>query len=402
MAVLPFDCSSDEILRPYFVDGVTHRIIGALARIPDLVVMSPATMLRFRDRRPEAGSLGAELGVRFVVCGSVSRQDQELTFVYHLWDAALSSLIWTGTITSALDDLFDTEHVVVSRIVNGILPEIRNAEIARALLQPANSLTAYDFMLRALPGITSLDRTSFEESQRLLDQAMTLDATYGMPYAWAARLQSLSVGQGWASNRAESCAEALRLTKAALAHDPMNTLALAAAGHVHSYLLHDYDAALELFDRAISICPSDPLALGLSSLTLSYCGQAEAARRNGEHALKLSPMDPALHHLVFNVALADYIAGDYARAEAGARRSIAENARWTSSYKILAASLAGQGRLSEAREVACELLRLEPAFEVLGARICPLRDPQIRSLYMRQLRAAGAIQPEVSSGRVDC
>lgn len=390
---MPLSAPQDEILRAYFCDGLTTQIIGSLARVPDIAVIAAGTMLRYRPSC-EPRALGRDLGAGYAVAGTLGRKDQRLVFDYQLWDAELGELIWTDGLETNLDDLFDAERWIVGRIVNGIVPHIREAEIRRAMLQPASSLTAYDLMLKALPLIQRLDRQSHARAAGLLESACRLDPDFGMAYAWSARLHSLTIGQGWSSNRGYDQSAAFRLAETALRCDPTNSLALATSGHLHGYLSRDYDRAITLFDSAIAACHNDVVALALSSLTLSYRGQGSQARQRAEHAIRLSPMDPFqhMHHLA--LALSYYVEGEYAAAEHWSRRSLAENANFTSSHKILAASLAAQGRISEARDVARDLSKLEPGFAATGAHINPLRDPLASALYVKHLRAAGAVQPE--------
>jgi len=397
VAVLPLQSPGDGIIRSYFADGLTSQIIGSLARIPDLMVIAAGTMLRYRSRKAEIRAVGAELGVRFVVSGTITRHDQRLTFNHDLWDATDGGLMWTDSVEANLDDLFEVECWIVARIVNGILPMVREAEIARAMLKPASSLTAYDLMLQALPELQKLEQAGLRKASALLDQAMTLDPGYGMAQAWGARLRCLNIGQGWSLDRARDTADALRLARSAVASDPGSSLALATAGHLHSYLLHDYASARPLFERAIAACHNDALALSLSSLTLAYCGEGARAREQAQRAMRLSPMDPFLHMHCINLALAYYVEGEYACAEAWSRRSLAENPRFTSSHKLLAAALVGQGRVSEARAVAHELLRLEPAFGRQTDWSPPMQDRGVRDLYIRQLRTAGALPAAAKS-----
>jgi tetratricopeptide (TPR) repeat protein len=237
-----------------------------------------------------------------------------------------------------------------------------------------------------------LRQEKFEAAKQLLRQAADSDPAYATPVAWLARSNSLMVGQGWSTDRAKACADGMQLARQAIELDPTNSLALSIAGHLSSFLQFDYKMAETLFDRAIAACHNDAFAWSLSAATLFYVGRVEEARQRAAHGLRLSPFDECIHQLYFCMGLACYGCLDYAEAQSWCRKAIAENPHYTVSYKVLTAALVGEGRISEARDVARELRRLEPNFSQYGG-ITPIADPIIRERYLTQLRSAGALDP---------
>jgi adenylate cyclase len=391
--VLPYRVADDGIMRRHFVDGVAWQIAGALARFPDLLVVSASSALVCRDRHLDERVAGAVLGARYVLSGEVTRRDQKLAFASVLRDTRSREVVWSDSIEANIDDLFEVELWLLERIVAGLAPSVRANEIERALLKRPDDLSAYDLMLKALPALMKLDHERFEGARDLLEAAIGLDPSFSMPHAWLARLLSLNIGQGWTRDRAADTSAALDHARTAVALDCGNSLALASLGHLHSYLLRDYDIALDLFERALRACPNDALASSLSSLTLSYCSRTVLARQRAEFAIRLSPLDPMLFHAYLNLALTFYLDGDIDAAASWARRSLSENPRFTSGLKLLTASLVGVGKVDEAREVAADLARIEPGFASKGGLSSPIRDPDKAALYLRHLRAAGAVLP---------
>ena len=359
VAVLPFRSQDDHILPSYFVDGMTREVIATLGRLPDLSAVAASSVLRYRGLSIDPRGAGHALGADFVVTGEIARIDQRLTFNQRLIDVAGGELIWMDSFEANIDALHDAEHWIVARVAAGLVPHLREFEIQRALSVRPRHLTAYDAMLRACDSLRSLTPVHLDEAGRLLDHAMHVDPTFSLPYAWAARVHSLRIGQGWARDKAAEAEVALALATKSIALDERNSLAMATCGHLQSFLFHRYDDALDLLDRAIEVCHSDALAWSLSSATLTYCGYSSEAFDRAMHAIRLSPMDQMIHQLYCFAALACYGCGNYADAQTWSRKSLAENPRYTSSHKILIASLVADGKVNEARDVAAELRRLD-------------------------------------------
>ncbi|MFM9938953.1 MAG: tetratricopeptide repeat protein [Hyphomicrobiaceae bacterium] len=394
IAVLPFRVAPDAGLTRYFADGVSTDIAGCLARMPELRVIGASSPLPWRGPRVEPGEVAKVIGAHYILTGQINRHDQRLTFSQKLFDARANEAVWTDKVEANIDELFEIQRRIVARVVNGIVPQLRQAEIQRAMLKTPESLTPYDMTLRAIPDIRGLKQKQFEAARELLKAAASCDPGYAMPIAWLARSCSLKVGQGWATDRAGEAAEGIKLANEAIKLDPTNSLALGIAAHMHSFLLHDYDTALALYDQAVEACHNDAFVWSYLSATLVYLGRTVEARQAAEWALQLSPFDECIHQLYFANALACYGDADYEAAETWSRKALSENANYTVSYRILIAALVGQGRVIEACDVAHDLRRLEPTFRVVGGRNIPIKDPIIRERYFKHLRAAGALDPD--------
>ena len=393
IAVLPILGITDEIIRREFVDAVSDGIADCLSRSRELAVISAATTQRFRDEPQSINSIAKQLSARYVVSGHMQRCDQNLTFTIRLTEANAERRLWSETIPARLDHVLDFRSRIVGLIANAILPTVLDVERELLAHKKPENLSAYELMLQAVPSIRSLKADGFDEASRLLARARAMDPTLAPAFAWGARLHSLRIGQGLAADRKAEAEAARALANEAIRLDPENSMALATAGHLSAYLFKDYATALEHSKAATKCSPSDPIAWSLSSPTLTYVGEPLQALGNAMRAIHLSPLDPALHQMYFAAGLACYGLEDYASAEHWLRKSLAENPLYTSSHKVLAASLVGQDRVEDARDVAGAIKRLEPEFGTAQALAVPFEDRVMHERYYRQLVTAGAIPP---------
>jgi adenylate cyclase len=391
IAVLPLRNMSGNPDDNYFAQGLVADITVTLASLRELVVIAHASTLRYSDGQPDVRAIGRALGVRYIVTGSVRRSSQSVRASVQLWDAESATSIWAHTTEVPPQDIFEAQDQIVVKIIGGIAPHIRIAELQAALRKRPANLTAYDHTLRALDMINSLQQETFMQARSHLEQAMLLDPEFAAAFAWAARWYSICVGQGWSGAPDRDREVAAELAARAIELDRQNALALAVYGHLKSFLFHDYDSALVYLERAINASPSSSLAWILSSATLTYVGRTEEAVRHAEWGLRLSPFDPALFNYYFFLGLAHYGNGNYPEAARWGRMSASENPRYLSTLKLLAASFAAIGRSAEAKQAADRLVELQPDFRLsdYGKAGQPFRDAVLRERYLEHLAAAG-------------
>ena len=389
IAVLPFR-ETDLADNQYLGDGIAEDIVLALASLPDLFVISRTSTARFGEASIDVKSVGRELGVRYVLSGSVRRSAQRLRITAELADSETQTVLWTDRIDGSVDDLFDLQDRVCEKTITTIAPYVREAELRRAFGKRPENLDAYDLTLRGLHLLYNLRREEFEQAREMFERAIALDQGYATPYALSALWHSIRLEQGWASDPAADRAEVMRLAARALERDPFDARALALCGHLRAFRLQDYEGALALFDRAIAASPNSAIAWVRSSPTYSYLGDGEEAKRRARLGLKLSPLDPHLFFTHGVLCLAFYTSGELDEAVAWGRQAMAENPRFTASLRILAAALGAAGRREEGRVVAARLLEADPAFRV-GAfsEGYAYRDRARRLALADHLRAAG-------------
>jgi adenylate cyclase len=390
VAVLPLQNLSGDPDDDYFSDGVVEDIIVSLAGLRELVVIARASSLTIGRRQADPREIGRALAVRYVLTGSVRRSPQLVRVSVRLHDVQSGASIWGESMEAAPSELFELQDRIVHRIVAGIAPHVRARELLNALRKRPDSISAYDYTLRGLDLIHSLERASFILARDYLDRAMAEDPSFAMPVAWAARWRSLLIGQGWSTDRRGDSEKGAELAIKAIELDRQNAMALATYGHLRSFLFHDYDTALGYFDRALSACPNSALAWILSSATLSYIGRGDQAVRHAEHGLRLSPFDQSLFHFYMFLGLAHYAHSAYEDAVKWCRMSHSENPRYTSNLRLLTAALAALDRLDEARATAARLISLQPDFTLSSYEPeQPFRDAAIKAKFIDNLRSAG-------------
>ncbi len=391
IAVLPLQNLGGNPADDYFADGIVEDIVLSLAGLRELFVISRASTLKYRGHPPDPREVGRVLGARYIAFGSVRRSARSVRVSIETCDSQTQQTVWGDTVEVAPGELFDLQDTIVQKIVAGIAPNVRKTELRNALRKQPDSFTAYDYALKAMQIIHSLDQQTFLRARDFLNKAIEEDPHFSMAVAWAARWHSLYVGQGWSANPNADSVKAIELAARAIELDNENALALATFGHLKSFLFHEYDGALIYLDRALAACPNHSLAWILSSATLSYIGDAREAVNRAEHALRLSPFDQSLFTYYMFLNLAYYAKGEYEESVKWGQMSASENGLYTANHRILIAGLAGLGRLDEAREVAATLMKIEPEFglRTYESTRQPFRSQQIRERYMKHLRMAG-------------
>lgn len=390
IAVLPFRVEGEDPARSYFGGGIVEDIIGALASLRELHVISRTSTLRYGGADVDVRTVGRHVDVAYVLSGSVRRAGDRLRVGVELAETARGTVTWASHFDGVVGDLFALQDQISARVATTIAPHVREAELRRALRKRPESLEAYDCVLRGMSQLYQLDRENFAQARTWLDQAIVLDPGYAAPYALLAAWHVLRVHQGWSPDPASDNAEGMRLATAALQRDSFDVMALALCGHAKSLLLHEFDEAMALFDRAIAASPSSAIAWTRSSPTYSYVGDAREAIRRAEQGLRLSPLDLHVFYPHTSLGIGFYVAGEHEEGARWGRKAREENPRYTANLRFLAANLAAAGQVDEAREVSQALLAIEPRFQV-GHFVAgyAIRDPERRDRFAVHLRLAG-------------
>jgi len=389
IVVLPFRQNQSDPDDAYFADGIVDNIIHALAGLKELFVISRGSTLGYGGAKIDVRAIGRELGVRYVMYGSVQRAAGQLRIATELSDAETGAIVLSEQYDGELSALFALQDRISAQIVTTIAPQVRERERLRAMRKHPKNLTAYDLVLQALGQLYEVDYESFSRARGLLQQAIAYDPGYAPAYSYAAYWYMFRMSQGWSPDARADVTEAARTAAAAIERDPGDALALAICGHVHAYLMKDYDTAVEYLDRALAAGPNCALAWTMSSATCGYLDQGAIAVLRAEHGLRLSPRDSHVFVHEHFLSQAHYINGNYDEAIAWARKAAQHNARLTSNLRVLAASLVAVGKTDEATEVARRLLALEPLFGLRSfAARTPLRGA-VRDTFVDRLRAAG-------------
>ena len=388
IAVLPFSNAGGDG-DDYFGDGLVEDIIVALQSIRGVVVIARTSTLSYRDAPVDAQKIGQELGVRYVLRGSVRRSDKKLRIVAELSDVEAGSVIWADRYEGDLADLFDFQARIATRMVWSVAPHVREAELKRALRKRPDNMNAYDLVMQAIDLMYRMNFTHFTQAGTLLQQAIAADENYAPAYAYAALWHTHNVVQGWAGESGPDRAEAARLAAAAVDRDSADGFALAIYAHTKSMLFRDYEAAVGLFDRALEAAPGNAMVWSLSSGVYSYMGDGRTALERAQHGLRLSPVDTQSFFYLNFLTVAHYVNSTYDEAAIWAKKCVSLNPRLCASLRVLIVSLVAMGKRDEAHEVGQMLLKAQPRFRVSSyAEICPYKA-DIRTKFLAQLQDAG-------------
>jgi TolB-like protein/DNA-binding SARP family transcriptional activator len=390
IAVLPLRNLSGESAHDYVSEGLVEDLVEALARIPDLFVVSRLSAASFRAlQRPPEG-IGEALGVRYVLSGSIRIISDRLRLIVTLTDAVGGATLWISRVDERFSDLLEVQSRLAEKIVRSVAPHVRSAELKRVRIKHPAHQGAYDLLLRAQESMHSPLRSVFESAERLLEEAIAQEPDYAAALAWLAHWHVMRVGQGWSPDDAHDAAQADRHARRAVECDPTEPLAFAVQGHVSSYFHKDFEQALSCFERALQVNPNASRAWLWSAYTHAWIGCGSQAVQNVVRAMDLSPYDPLVCAYSGGASLAYLADGQYARAVEFAMRCIRENRGYTTAYKALVLGLVLSGRETEARSPANQLRLLEPTFTVQQfRRRSPAYTGKLGELYCEAFERAG-------------
>lgn len=390
IAVLPLRNLSGESAHDYVSEGLVEDLVEALARIPDLFVVSRLSAASFRTlQRPPEG-IGEALGVRYVLSGSIRIISDRLRLIVTLTDAVGGATLWISRVDERFSDLLEVQSRLAEKIVRSVAPHVRSAELKRVRIKHPAHQGAYDLLLRAQESMHSPLRSVFESAERLLEEAIAQEPDYAAALAWLAHWHVMRVGQGWSPDDAHDAAQADRHARRAVECDPTEPLAFAVQGHVSSYFHKDFEQALSCFERALQVNPNASRAWLWSAYTHAWIGCGSQAVQNVVRAMDLSPYDPLVCAYSGGASLAYLADGQYARAVEFAMRCIRENRGYTTAYKALVLGLVLSGRETEARSPANQLRVLEPTFTVQQfRRRSPAYTGKLGELYCEAFERAG-------------
>ena len=390
IAVLPFANMSGDPAQEYFAEGMTEEILTALSRCNWLFVIARNSSFTYKGKAIDVRQVGRELGVRYVLEGSVRRAGNRLRFTGQLVDATTAIHIWADRFEGDPADVFALQDQFTEAVVAAIEPTLQLAEIERLRHRPATSLHAYDLLLRAQQLEYQFTEESLAAALRQLEQALIIDPLYAPAMALAAHCHGDRSQFGWTQAPEADAKEGVRLAWRAveLAKDDASVLWMAA--HAVFHLQNDPHRASELANRSLQLNPNSAIALAKAGRLETALGNFSKAVELLLRAERLSPRDPRGWYIAATLAFAHYREQQYDKAIVAAKRALNQNPRYTWPFRILAVSLIGQGRRAEANRVVRDLLALEPELTLtkLRARL-KFREQADLNEYAAGLRLAG-------------
>jgi TolB-like protein/class 3 adenylate cyclase len=391
IAVLPFTNLSGHPEQDYFADGIVEDIITALSRVHWLFVIARNSSFTYKGKTVDVKQVGRELGVRYVLEGSVRKAANRVRIAGQLVDATSGAHVWADHFDGALDDIFDLQDRVTASVVGIIEPKLRYVEMERARRKPTENLDAYDLHLRALAQF----RGSYEhnrEALRLLRRAIEIDPHYAAPYGLAAYCYVVQRAAGWVSPSDPALAEGIRLAKLAASLGKEDSETLWMAGHTLALLSGDLEGAIALIDRALALNPNSANAWRVSGSARAYLGDTELAITHLERSARLSPLDAFALLGSLGFVFAHLIAGRYEEASVWCDKALHQQPDYPPALRMKASTCGLLGRLDEGRVWVQRLLTVIPGTTVSSMRLYYgvfMKKPGCLEAFLDGLRKAG-------------
>jgi adenylate cyclase len=388
--VLPFANMSGDAEQEYFADGITEDIITELSRFGSLFVIARNSSFTYKGKAVDVKRVGRELGVRYVLEGSVRKAGSRVRITGQLIDAQTGAHLWADRFDGALEDIFDLQDQVTGRVVSALMTNLERAEIERARRKPTASLDAYDYVLRAKALAYTLTPAAIIEALDLIRNAIAKDPGYGTAYALAGWFHHQRVSFGLTDPSAPATeAEGLARRAAQLAPDDPAVLGL--TGYTVAYMARDLEAATGLVTRALAMGPNLALNWVYSAWILIWRGQPQPALDNAQKGLRLNPLDPANVFTRNALAHAHYFLDQFDAAAEISIDNLRSRSTGPPALRIGAAALAMAGRLDEAAALRERLQAVDPTLTAsnLASRLGPYRRAEDVARYAEGLRRAG-------------
>jgi adenylate cyclase len=386
IAVLPFQNMSADPEQEYFGDGLVEDIITALSRFKSLFVIARNSSFTYKGKAVDIKQVGHELGVRYVLEGSVRKAGNRLRITGQLIEASTGAHLWAEKIDGALEDVFELQDQITTSVVGVIAPKIEQAEIDRANQKPTDSLDSYDHYLRA---VAFHNKRMFAAALPLFEKAFELDPQCAAAYAGAAVTIAQQQGTDGKSLTAEMRAEAVKLANIGAGLASEDAVALNKCGHVLVYIGREYDRGRSMVEQAVALNPNLAGAWNSLGWVSVICCEPERAIESFEKMIRLSPLDPLKVWASSGIAWALWFQGRYEEGRAQAMK-VMQVFRQVQSLGAYIANSVGAGRMAEARSAAQELLKLDPGFCIRHALdVFPIQQAELREKLASTFRSAG-------------
>jgi TolB-like protein len=390
IAVLRFMNLSGDPEQEYFADGVVDDIISALSRIRWLFVVARNSSFTYEGRAVNVKQVGRELGVRYVLEGSVRKTANRVRITGQLIDATTGGHLWADRFEGTLGDIFELQDQLTENVVGAIAPQLERAEIERAKRKPTESLDAYDCYLRGMANLHQGTREAIKEALPLFYKAIQFDPDFASAYAMAAWCHLWRKIHGWMTDRSQEVAEGARLARRAVDLGKDDAVALARSGSALSHFGGDLDSCIALLDRALVLNPNLAAAWFLGGFVRVWHGEPDDAIERFTRAMRLSPLDPEMYRMQAGMAVAHLFAGRFDAASSWAEKASRDLPSFLLPASIIAASHALAGRTDEGRRAMDHLRQLDPALRISNLTDwLPIHRPEDLATFADGLRRAG-------------
>jgi adenylate cyclase len=388
IAVLPFQNMSGDPEQEYFADGMVEDIITGLSRSRSLFVIARNSSFTYKGKVVDIKQVGRDLGVRYVLEGSVRKAGNRVRITGQLIEASTGNHIWAERFDGELEDIFDLQDRVTSSVIGAIYPSIRFAEIERSRRKRPQDLSAYDYAMRAMPHVWALEKDESAKALEMLDAAIAIDPKYPLALSLAGWCHAQRSVYNWADDTAGTQALALTLAERAAELSGDDPLVLAVLGAVHTFV-RNYGTARVLLERAVTLDPSAAWAWSRLGWLENYTDRPERALENFERALRLSPLDPMNFNNYVGIGSSHEISGNYEKAAALYLRALDERPHAVWIYRNLAPTFAGAGRMEDAKKAYAVVMRSYPDLTISKFKQAMVFSPATLDRMAENLRKLG-------------
>jgi adenylate cyclase len=388
IAVLPFTNIGGDPEQEYFADGLVEDIITALSRVRSFFVIARNSSFTYKGRAVDVRQVSRELGVRYVLEGSIRKAGARVRIVGQLVDGTTGHHVWADRFDGDVSDIFELQDKITESVVGAVEPSIRLEEIRQARIKPTSSITAYDLYLRALPGFYSMTREGFADVRQLTNEALTIDPAFTLAKALGAYIRSISVSQCW--HEPDDSRVAVRMAREVLAQARDDPTSLRFAAQVLAYSARDYETALSAIERSLYLNPNSAQGYTGSGWVNTYDARPLVAIDHFQRAMRLSPVDPEKGIALSGIGMSFLMLERFDEALQWGGQALREMPNYGSSHRVVIGALVGLQRLDEARAAARRLLEAFPTYNLtLQRQINPWRDQAFGERYLEALRVAG-------------
>ena len=390
IAVLPFQNISGDSEQDYFADGVVEEIITALSRFRQLFVIARNSSFTYKGRSIDVKQVGRELGVRYVLEGSVRRAANRVRITAQLIDAKTDGHLWANCFDGTPADIFDLQDQVTASVVGAIIPKLEEVEFNRTKFKPTESLDAYEYYLRAMTYFNQWTNESIVEALKLFHKAIELDPEFSSAHGLAAWCYTRRRQSRWMKDHAHEMAELERLARRAIVLANDDAVALYSGGWALVHVAGSIEEGAAAINRALTLNPNMTSAWHVSGWTNIYIGEADKAIEHFGRAMRLNPLDPIFERMQTGIMAAHLVAGHYEQASLFAQTALQQSPNNLPILRVAAASYALAGKMTEAKKAVQRICQLDPTSPFSRAvDFAPFRRPEDISTYRDALQKAG-------------
>jgi adenylate cyclase len=388
IAVLPFVNLGGVASQDYIADGIVEAITAALSRVRSFFVIARASAYAYKGRNANVRDVGRELGVAYVLEGSVQQAGPRIRINVELVETEAGANVWTSRYDGTLDDIFDMQDRVTEQVAGALQPSIRIAETERSRRKRPQDLGAYDYAMRAMPYTWALEQEGSAKALELLGEALKIDPDYPLALSLAGYCHAQRSVYTWAADLDESQRLALQMAERAAHLSGDDPLILTVLGAAHT-LAHNLGTARALLERAVAIDPNGALAWARLAWTDIYSDRPKEAIEKFERSTRLSPLDPSNFNNLGGIGSAHEIEGDYEAAVECYQRALEARPHASWLYRHLAEALSGAGRIAEAKVAFAEMLRFYPDLTISKFKQAMIFTPLVVERMADNLRKLG-------------